>query len=68
MSNSTNKATGLVDNALSAASHAVGSAAGSVPSVETRVIGTTGTDVTSTANSIPIVGLQPLGTQAPRAD
>jgi hypothetical protein len=69
MSNSTNKATGPVNNALSAASHAVGIAAGSVPSVTTRVIGSTGTDVTSSmADSIPIVGLQPLGTQAPRAD
>lgn len=69
MSNPTNKATGPVNNALSAVSHAVGSAAGSVPSVATRVgFGSTGTDVTSMADSIPIVGLQPLGTQAPRAD
>jgi hypothetical protein len=67
MSNSTDKATGPVNNALSAAGHAVGSAAGSVPSVATRVIGSTGTDVTSMADSIPIVGLQPSGTQTPRA-
>jgi hypothetical protein len=68
MSNSTVKAIGPVNNALSAASHAVGSAAGSVPSVATRVIESTGTDVTSMADSITIVGLQPLRTQTPRAD
>jgi hypothetical protein len=67
MSNSTDTATGPVNNALSAASHAVGSAAGSVASVATRVIGSTGTDATSTADSIAIVGLQQLQTQTPRA-
>jgi hypothetical protein len=66
MSNSADKATGPVNGALSAAGH--GSAAGSVPSVATRVIGSTGTDVTSMADNITIVGLQPLQTQTPHAD
>jgi hypothetical protein len=61
MSNSTDKATSPVNNTLSAAGHAVGSAVGSVPSFVTHVIGSTGTDVTS-------VGLQPLRTQAPHAE
>jgi len=65
MSNATDKVTGPINNALSAASHAV---AGSVPSVATRVIGSTGTDVTSMADSITIVGLQALRTETPRAD
>lgn len=66
MSNSTDKAKGLVNSAQSAASPVVGIAAGSISSVATRVIGSTGTDVTSKADSITI--LQPLRTQTPRAD
>jgi hypothetical protein len=57
MSNSTDKATGPINNALSAASQAVGSAAGSVPSGATRVIWSTGTDATSIADSTAILGL-----------
>ncbi len=61
MSNSADKATGgPVNNALSAAGYAVGSVTGSVPSVATRVIESTGTDVTSMADNITTVGLQPF--------
>ena len=66
MSNSTDNAKGPVNNALSAANDAVGSAAGSVPSFATRDIGSTGTDVASMADNITIAGLQPLRTQTPR--
>lgn len=57
--NLTNEATGLVNNPLPTAGHAIGSAASSVASIATHIIGSTGADVTSTANSITIAGLQP---------
>jgi len=66
--NSTDKAPGAVNDALSAVSHVVGSAASSVPSVATRFIESSGTEVTNLANSITSVGSQPLRTQNPRAD
>jgi len=67
--NLADKATGPVNNALSDASSVVGiAAAGSVPSVAMRVIGSTSMDVTNMANRISIVGLEPSRTQTTRAD
>jgi len=57
--NSTDKATGPVSGALSAVSHVVGSAASSVPSVATRVIGSIGTEVATVADGITSVSWQP---------
>jgi hypothetical protein len=58
--NSTDKVTGPVSSALSAASHVVGSAASFVPSIATRVIGSIGTEVVATvADGITSVSLQP---------
>lgn len=57
--NLTDEATGLVNDTLSAAGHAIGSAASSVPSIAAHIVGSTGADVTSTADSITIASLQP---------
>lgn len=60
MTNSADETPGVVSNVLSAASHVhVGSGAGSVPSVATRIIGSTGVEVTSILDSVSSASLQP---------